>query len=241
MAATASAADVVWASETVHANETSAAVTSMRFNAQTDNQRYGVHGCFCSGFELSGTNVGEILRARALMTGARFDEESASTWPNVTSVDNFIPACVTAGRLFVQTVGTVTRAVRTARNIRISFEVETFPQLGYDSDNVCQTIIGARRGRVVPTITWTEDAEAAGTQSLADIYDATNLKHIMVTFSSADGSAMGFYLSNAKCISPRPVQMDGDGLNQVEVSFKGMTGPTSTTELTHSAWRLAFA
>lgn len=241
MAASANAADVVFGSETVHCLEQSAAVTSMRFNAQTDNQRYTVHGCWCSGFELSGTNVGEILRARALMSGARFAEESASTWPTDIASENFIPACVTAGRLFVQTVGTTTRAVRTARNIRISFEVETYPIMGYDSDNACQTIIGVRRGAVVPTITWTEDAEAAGTQSLADIYDATSLKHIMVTFSSADGSAMGFYLSNAKCITPRPTQMDGDGLNQVEVSFKGMTGPTSTSELTHSAWRLAFA
>jgi hypothetical protein len=238
---TPNAADVVYGAETVHCNETLASVTTMRFNAQTDNQKYGVHGCFATGLEISGIGVGEVPRARVQMTGARFAEESASTWPTDVASENFIPAVCTAGNVFVQTVGTTTRAMRQVRNLRISFEVETFPQMGYDSDNADQTLVGVRRGRVVPTITWQEDAEAAGTNTLYDMYAAANLKHIMVSLSCADGSAMGFYLSNAKMISPRPVQNDVDGLNQVEASFKGMTGPTSTSELIHSAWRLGFA
>jgi len=240
-AATPSAADVVYGAETVYCNESSSAITSMRFNALTANQRFGIWGAYCSGLEISGTNVGEILRARATITGSRFASESGSTWPTAVSTDDFTPAPCTAGAVFVQTVGTTTRAMRTVRDLTISFDVQTYPLMGYDSSNQYQTIVGCVRGAVTPTISWTEDAEAAGTESLYDIYSGSSLKHIMVTLSSADGSAMGFYLSNAKCISPRPTQMDGGGLNQVQVSFQGMAGPTTTSELTHSAWRLGFA
>lgn len=240
-AGTPEAGAVVYGAEMVHCNETLSTVSSMRFNALTANQTVGIWGAYCGGVTIEGTNVGELPKITPHMVGSAWDEESASTWPNAVAVDSFVPAPCTAGRLWINTVGTSTRAVRVVRDVQISFEVEAYPLMGYNSVRQYQTIVGCARGAITPTITWTEDAEAAGTQSLADIYDTTALKHIMFSLNTADGSSMGFYLPNAKCVSPRPTQMDGDGLNQVSISFQGMSGPTSTTELTHSAWRLGFA
>ena len=240
-AGTPSAGAVVYGAETVYCNETLSTVSSMRFNALTANQRVGIWGAYCSGVTIEGTNTGELPKATPHLIASAWDEESASVWPCVTAQDSFVPSPCTAGRLWINTVGTSTRAVRSVRDVKIQINVETYPIMAYDSLRQYQTIIGCVRGASTPIISWTEDAEAAGTQSLADIYDATSLKHIMFSMSTADGSAMGFYLPNAKCITPRPVQNAVDGLNRVSVSFQGMSGPTATTELTHSAWRLGFA
>ena len=240
-AGTPSAGAVVYGAETVHANETSSQMSSMRFNALTASQRVGIWGAVCTGVTIEGTNVGELPKIIPKFTASAWDEESASTWPCVTAVDNFVPAPCTAGRLWINTIGTSTRAVRSVRDVKIQINIETSVGPGYDSLRPYSTMTGCVRIKSTPIITWTEDAEAAGTQSLADIYEATALKHIMFSMSTADGSAMGFYLPNAKCNDRRPVQQAIDGRNQVSVTFEGMSGPTATTELTHSAWRLGFA
>jgi len=232
---------VVYGAETVHVNETLTTVTSMRFNVLTANQRLAIFGCYCKGMTFSGFGVGELPQVVCHMVGSFFDEEPASTWPTAVAVESFVPAPCTAGNLFVQTVGTATRTMRQVRDLKLTLDFETFPQPGYNTARQYQTIIGCVRGRVTPKIAWTEDAEAAGTQTLVDMYESSNLKHIMASLSTADSQSVAFYLANAKMIGPRPNQQDIGGTNQVTAAFQGMAGPTATTELTHSAFRMGLA
>ena len=88
-------------------------------------------------------------------------------------------------------------------------------------------------------ITWTMDADAAGTRTILDAWAAGTLKHILFAANTSDGQAVAFYLPNAKPVGDRPSQRTVNGLNQITVTYEGLSGPTSTTELTHSAWRMA--
>ena len=232
---------VVYGAETIHCNETLTTMTSMRMNALTANQRLGIFGIYCEGATFSGFGVGELPEVVCHMVASFFDEESASTWPTAVAVESYVPAPCTAGQLFYQTVATTTRNILTVRDVKIDLAVETFPLLGYNAARQYQSIIGCVRGASKMRITWTMDADAAGTQTVLDAWEAGTLKHILFAANTADGQAVAFYLSNAKPVGDRPSQRTVSGLNQITVTYEGLAGPTSTTELTHSAWRMALA
>ena len=233
--------DVICAAVMIHGYETpNATMPSMRFNAQSANQRANIWGAYCVGADLS-FEVGQPARADMRMKGSRWAMESASTWPSETTTDTFTPAPCTGGRVFVNVAGTTTRAVRTIRNLKVSLDLQRVPLLGYDSNNAYQSIVGYREIKNQMTVTWEEDCEAACTDTLGGYYTGSSFYHICFTFSAADGSAVGLYLPKAKLVTPRPTQMDGAGLNQKSVTMVGVTGGTVTSALTQSSWRLASA
>ena len=241
MAASASGSDVVYAAELVYPLETAAVPTSMRFNMLTANQRYGAAGCLPVSMSLTGTNPGEFLRMDTTMQASRWAAESASSFPTAVAMDDFDPAPNCGGNVFVQVVGTTTRAMRVCRDITVDIDMQRRPLPGLNTAYPYAMHVGYRTVRTGLKISWTEESETAGTDTLGAMYDAAVNYHIMVTFSSANGSAMGLYIRNAKLVSPRPTQMTTDDLNQKRVTFEAVTGPTVTTDLTASAWCMAFA
>jgi hypothetical protein len=246
--ATVQAADVVYAAEQVHCNEGTTAPDvspSLRFNLQSANQRLNAWGCFLGAAPtFSGFNAGEIPRVSLPIAVSQWGFESASTYPTTTSVDDFVPAVVAAGSMFVQTHGTTTRALQTVRNVEFSIDYQVQPLFGPGSDNAQSVIIGARRLKCQPMISFDVDAEAAGTQTWSDNWASTASTaywHILYSMSCTNGSAMGLYLPRCKLVDQRPTQTSVDGLNRVRVSFVGLSDVSAgTTELERSAWRMAF-
>jgi hypothetical protein len=239
------ASDVIYAAELVHCNEGTTAPDvspSLRFNIQTANQRYGCWGCFLGGAPtFSGFNAGEIPMVSLPISVSQWEVESASTYPTTTSVDNFVPAVVAAGSFFIQEHGTTTRNKIAVRDVEFSLDYQVQPLFGPGSEDANTIIIGARRLKCQPTLAFTMDAEAAGTQTYADAWSGTTYYHILYSMSVTDGSAMGLYLPKAKLVGMKPTQIEGDGLNRVRVEFQGvMDLAAGTTELERSAWRMGF-
>ena len=242
LAGTPNASDVVYAPELVYPNEspTSTAPTSMRFQMQTANQRYNVNGAWCSGLELIDWSPGRTPRVRANMSAARWTEESSSTFPTTTSTDAFAAAPVAGGSFFLQAVGTTTRATYDIRDFQANINIETVPVLGPGSGNSHVDIIGVRRGKCMLSFTVTLDAETAGTQTFADIWNTSansrSYYHVMYTLSAEDGTAVGLYCPKVMITGTRPVQSDIDGLNRIQVSFRAVTGGTSDTALEQASF-----
>jgi hypothetical protein len=240
------AGDVVYGCEHVYPSEDASGydVTSMRFNLQTANQRLNAWGCFPQGFSVSGFNAGEIPECTVDMGVSQWGFESASTYPTATAVDDFVPAKVAAGSMYVQEMTTTTRALETVRDVQFNVDLQVIPLYGPGSDNADTIIIGARRVKSQATISFTVDAEAAGTQTWSDAWAATTpvYYHILYTLSATDGSAMGIYMPKCKLIGQRPTQIDHNGLNRVRVEFLALTESVTTTptDLEQSSWRMGF-
>jgi hypothetical protein len=226
--------DVVYAMETVHPAEddTAATIVSERYQIQTANQKYDCRGCYCTSLAFTGFNTGEIPQVTAQINPSYWFPENTSTWPTPTNVDSFTPAPVSAGSFFIQTVGTTTRNLLNVRDVQFNVDL--------------QAVIGVRRVRCQSSITFTVDSDAPGTDVLGDIWTGTDLKHILYTLSAEDGSAMAIYMPNAKAVQVRPTQHDRNGVNCKDrngvncktITMLGLTGPTSTSDLLHSNFRI---
>ncbi len=238
--ATPNEADVVYAYEMVHPAEddTAATIVSERYQIQTANQRYDARGCYCSSLSFSGFNTGDVSQVTAQINPSYWFAESASTWPTATSVDSFTPAPVSAGSFYIQTVGTTTRTLLNVRDVQFNVDLQTIPLMGPGGNTARQAVIAARRVRCQASITFTVDSDAAGTDTIGDIWAGTDLKHILYTLSAEDGSSVALYLPNAKPVAIRPTQQDQSGVNAKTITMMGLTGPTDTTDLLHSNFRI---
>jgi hypothetical protein len=245
MEGTGAASDVVYASSIVHPAEddTAATIVSERYCIQSANQRYKVHGCWCSALSFTGFNAGEIPRVDATISCSRWLPESASAWPTAVSVDAFTPAPVAGGSFFYNTVGTATLQTADIRDVQFSVDLQTVPLMGHNTDFARQVVQGVRRTRCQGMLSFTVDSEAAGTDTWGDLWNASspNYIHWMLTLSAEDGSAVGIYSPKAKIVGLRPTQSDNAGVNAKRVTLQCLTGGTTTTDLTHSNFRIALA
>jgi hypothetical protein len=107
--------------------------------------------------------------------------------------------------------------------------------------NQYQDIVGCRRTPDKIQVTWTEDADAATTSPVLPGYGTgTNKKHLMYTSSTAAGSRIAIYLPQV-CITNVAIQKVDQNLNRLTTTGMAYTGPTTTNDLTLSAFRMAFA
>ena len=136
-------------------------------------------------------------------------------------------------------VGTTTRTKYCYRDLSVDIQLETQPLMGPCSSNVRQVVAGARRMACNAKIAFTIDAEAAGTETLGDIWDAEIFQQVMVTLSTEDGSAVALWFPNCRPVGPRPVQFDDNGLNRIRIELEAHTSQDSTTALTHAAFIIA--
>lgn len=212
----------------------------LRFRLLTANLQYACHGCFPTAVSLTGLNSGERPQIEVTWQVARWSAVSA-TFPSALSSNQYNPAPIAAGSLFVNDVGTATRAVRTYRNFSIDYTLGMEPLLGPGGTSIYQSVVGCRRTVDSIKVSWTEDADAATTTPVLQGYGTgTTSKHVLWTGSVTAGSAIGIYLPKV-CITNVPVQkMDGN-LNRLTIEGQAYTGPTTTNDLTASAFRLGFA
>ena len=215
-------------------------VPGIRLRLLTGNLQYACHGCFPTSAKLTGLNTGERPQIEITFAVSRWDAVSA-TFPSAVASNQYNPAPVAAGSLFVAPVGTATRAVRTYRNFAIDYTMGMEMLMGPGGVGAYQAIVGCRRTVDSIKVSWTEDADAATASPVLQGYGTgTTSYHVLWTGSTTPGSAIGIYLPKV-CFTNVPVQkMDGN-INRVSIEGEAYTSATTTSELTLSAFRLALA
>lgn len=240
---TPNAADQIYAALSIFPDEQPAgtAITSTRWQIQSANNQWRLYGCFPMSCEFSGMNHGEVPQV-ALTYGVSYYASTSQTFPDATAVSAQTLAPVTMGSVFIQDVGTVTRAKYSARSWGLAIDNQVTPLMGPGAANDGQIIVGAVRTKCAAKINMQFDAEAAGTTTWADLWDARTLQQVLVTLGTGaaadDGKMLGWYFRNCRMSGSRPVQSDGDGVNRVDVTFEAMTGDT-TGATAPASWRLA--
>lgn len=237
--------DVIRPAYNIYPSETPSAglngtVPGIRLRLLTGNLQYACHGCYPTSAKLSGLNTGERPQIEIVFAVSRWDSVVA-TFPSAVASNQYNPAPVAAGSLFVAAVGTATRAVRTYRNFSIDYTLGMDALIGPGGVGAYQKVVGCRRTVDSIKVSWTEDADAATASPVLQGYGTgTTSYHVLWTGSTTPGSAIGIYLPKV-CFSNVPVQkMDGN-LNRTSIEGDAYTGGTTTSELTLSAFRLAMA
>jgi len=239
------ASDVMYSSEVVHVTEgpTVTALTGVRFLLQTANNRFLCHGCYPMSASFSGLANGEIPEVEVEWGVSWWEPEASSTWPSVTSVDQFVPAPSAGGSFFFQQVGTVTRQTYTINSFALNVGLGIVPIMGPGGANQYQAVIGARRVKDTIGFDFTVEAAAASaTPTWWSLWSTGSQKyHCLYSVSIADGSAVAFYFPSVCITGDRPTQVDDSGVNRIKVSCTAYTGATTTSDLTLSAMRIGLA
>lgn len=217
-------------------NPTSGAVSSIRMRVLTANLQYELHGCYAKGVALSGLGPGE-LPAIEITWGVSWWRYTTATFPSAVASNTYAPAPNAAGSLFVQNFATSTRATRNVRNVTLDYTLGIAELKGVGGVNQYQTIVGARRTPDAIKMTWTEDAAA----SVDTLFTAGTFQHVLYTLNPTATTAVGIYLPRACVTGARPIQMDDGGINRQKVEVTGYTSTDTSSDLTLSAFRMAFA
>lgn len=234
-------ASAIYVAENIYPSETPNAaantVTGLRFRLATANLQYECHGVFARAVRITGTNPNEFLTIE-IDWGVSWWEEIAESI--VIPTDQYEPLPNAAGSMFLQVRGTKTRALRTYRTLAINIALGIREEVGPGGANLYQSIVGVKRTPDTVTIDVTEDSVAASTSpALAALWDADASYHCLIGFTVGDNQRVAFYSPSVEFVGDRPKQMNGDGINRLSYQLRCCTGPTTTSELTLSAYRLA--
>jgi len=240
MDATPSENDVIYAAQNIYPLESAnaATVASTRWLLQTANGQWKARGCFPKRITISQINVGEAPTWEIEMGVSQWEDGVSETFPTTDTTDAKDGSVCAAGSLFIGDVGTVTRNTYCHRSWTLNINMEVMPLKGICSSNQYQTTVSARRTAFSVDLGVVLDAEAAGTTTWADKFEAGTMQHVLMTLSSVNGKAIGFYFPNAE-ITSRPTQEAGDNLNRIGIGFRALTGPDKTSEETMACMKLA--
>lgn len=231
---------IVYAADNVYPSETTCAVSSRRFQILTADTQWVAHGCYPMGVVYD-IPIGGIATAKVTV-GVSWFEPVSTTFPSAKSVTTDTPAPVAAGSVFFQTVGTATRATLSVRSFSVSYTLGIAPIMGLDGVSPYQSTIGASRTPDACTVAMVVDAAGASSSPTYWADWLTNAgKHLLFSASTADGQAWAMYFPQLFWDGNRPTQEESDGLNRLSLNLKASTGPTTTTDLTASMFRLGLA
>ena len=236
--------DVVYTGRNIYPQgspSTAGDLTGIRLGLKTANQQYICHGCYATSIEFTELGPGKMPKVRVTFAVAWWEQVNA-TFPVATAMQTHSGMVVAGGSLFYNAVGTATRATRTCRDFTLSIEMENVPLLGPGGASNFQSIVGARRVRQTAHVSWVEDAEAAGTDTIGSLWNTdensiTN-RHALYNLNTRDGANAAFYFPNLVVEGARPVQFEQGGLNMMRWSFRADTAQSGSTDLERSSWRL---
>jgi hypothetical protein len=240
------AAQVVLAATMFYPYETSDVLVTQRFCIMTANQRYNCHGCFPTAIQFNGLNAGEIPTVTITMACARFAEESAENWPALDdAVTAYSPSPVAAGSFWENALATTAYATKTIRDFQLNIDLGVIPLRGPGGVNAFQDVIGATRIGCKASYSYVTDAQAAGSQAEADLWDTAEdsyvTRHAIYTLSVGDKRSVAFCFPRAVMTGARPVQFDHDGINRIRSSYHCIAHGLATNALTNASWILALA
>lgn len=234
--------DVVYAPTMLYPSETptTTSVTGLRFLLQTANLCYECHGCYPSAITFAGLNTGELPTIDVTWVVSWW-AYSTATFPSTVSTDLFQPTANAGGSMFANTNGTTTRAKLTNRSFQLSWKLGMESLMGPGGAVNYQAIVGARRLPDVIDLRFMIDADAQTNTPVLDGYaTGTNKFHVLYTLSTTNGSAVGFYFPNV-AFNDRSLQKIDKNINRYEFVGQAQCSATTTSDLTLSAARIAFA
>jgi hypothetical protein len=235
------AADKVFAMALVYPNESHNQTSGpgLRFLLQTANQSILAHGCYATEVAISGLSNGQLPRV-TITYAASWWEFVAQAMPTSVAHAAHEPAPVAAGSIFLQALGTSTRATVQPREFELTINLETVALPGPEGHNPYQRIVGYRRTRCQAMVSMQIDAQAnTATPLWSERWADTSKEwHLLATFSAVDGRALALYCPRMQIVGNRPTQADREGLNVVPLQLRAVTGPDDESELTLSNFRL---
>ncbi len=234
--------DVVYGAYTIYPSEspTAGAVTGTRFRLSTANLSYECHGCYPTAVSLTGLNPGERPQIE-ITWGVSWWGYSTATFPSTVTSNQYSPAPVAAGSLFVADNGTATRTKRTCRSLSIDYTLGMVPLMGPGGSSIYQACVGARRTPDKIKWTWTEDADAATVSpALPGFGTALTYKHALYTLSPTPGSSV-IFSSPRLAVDNVAVQRADGNINRLTISATACTSTVTTSDLTLSAWRMGLS
>lgn len=238
-----SSGDVIYTAELVYLFEllSTATVQPLRFEIFTGNQQYRCHGCFPQSFQIGGTENGGFPYVE-IEWGVSWWEPVSTTFPTATAPDEFAPAPIAGGSVFLAEQGTSTRTTYETRSWSLDVQLGVVPKTGPGGVNASQNIVGATRVPSTVTFEMVVDAETATASPTwpGRWADTTKLYHLLIGANkAASGQRWALYMPEMRLVDSKPTQFAQDRLNMQRVRFEAFTGPTVTTDLTASALRLA--
>ncbi|HEY1813016.1 MAG TPA: hypothetical protein VGG74_11785 [Kofleriaceae bacterium] len=215
-------------------------ITGLRFLLQTANLQYECHGCVATAIAISGLNTGQFPTIDITWTVSWW-RYSTSTFPSSVATETFQPAANAGGSLFMNAVGTATRAKRVFRDFTLDYKLGVVMLPGPGGVNPYQMYVGARRTVDSITVSWMEDADAATTTPVLPLLgEGTAAQHVLWTGNPTAGKAMGLYFPNFN-VSNVAIQAANANINRLKITGMAYTGPLTTNDLTASAMRMGFA
>jgi hypothetical protein len=235
---------VLYSAVNMFLNETptSADVTSIRMRVLTANLQCLLHGCYPTAFTLGNLNTAQVPTLDIDWGVARWGYTTGGTFPSTVTQNAFLPAANAAGSMFVQDVGTSTRALQTFRNLEVKVTLGHVPLMGPGGVGAYQAVVGCRRQPSTIEISWVADADSVtASPALDTMFTSTTGKHILITLNTVAGKRVGIYFPRVFFRGDRPVQFNDGGVNRMRITGTAHTGPTTTNNLTASAMRIAFS
>lgn len=219
-------------------------ITSFRVRVITSNGVYNLRGCYPLSAPKFTLSLGQIPMWECEIGVSHVDNTTA-TFPSATVPQRHMPGPIVNGSLALQQVGTTTRAVEAVREFEIDLGFTGVGLKGFASNFEGQINTGCRRLPGMASAAFVVDKEAAGTDTWWDRaeLDPTSavFYHWVYTATAADGRAFGIYCPRAAIMEKQSIQVAHDGFNRQRVKLELQRGLTTTTDLTASPYRLAFA
>ena len=233
----APSSDQVYATQVAYPTETNPSVTK-RFllGFTTTNAQYHALGCQLESVSIS-TPIGGKPEVTLVYRGAYWDR-GAETIPHGVTMPASNWAPVAGGSVFINSVGTATRATVTPSAIEFSVDMGLSPNVGPGGTGIYQYIVGWERTMAKPRLTMT----IPWVTTYETIFDTdgsnTTHQHILITCNPTAGRSVGLYLPRAYVAGARPTFTDNSGLLYQTITWEGREGTTTTNDLTRSAFRL---
>jgi hypothetical protein len=219
----------------------SAAVTPTRWRFISANMQYDCRGCYPKSWTKSGLGPSGEPTIKITFGVSVWFETASGTLPDVTSVQTFAHAPVSAGSFFFGAYGSTTRDATTKLNIRdfnITHKIGIVERKGHYGNYAGQVVTGCARTRDEITGDFTIDApDATAASALLANWSANSPYHMLYGWSAADGSAGGLYSPYVVPDGDPPVQFNMDGINSMRLKFRCGSDKTKSTDLERSAVR----
>lgn len=241
--------DVIYSSKVLYPKEDPGEVPgTVRLQVLTSNGHFILRGCFVAenGFRVSGQMPGGVLDWELDLMVSHVQTASA-TFPSATVPQRHAggPALVN-GSVAIQETGVTTRATESVRELSLTFNIGCQGIKGPGGNFEGQCYVACRRTATSLTISMVVDAEAAGTYTWRDRFDAdpntaADYYQVLLSLLVHDGRALGLYAGRCKLVDVQPMQMAHEGFNRVRLTFEATTRITESSEQRRASWMFAAA
>jgi hypothetical protein len=244
LAAAMNNGDAITPSEMIYPFESpaSSVVQPFRMRLMTANLQVLAHGCYAKAITFDFPLGGKP--SVTVRVGCSWWEYVAATYPDVTAIDDFLPAPIAAGSFFEGNHGVTTRA---AANIKAITSFSLTYQLGISEKRTpggvqqYQLITGAVRTPGDCTFEYTEDSEAATTTPSGGGSDTQYYHGLFGWNGASSGQRGGVYFPKFCKLEEKAVQVNDNGVNRKRVLCRAYRGDTTTNDLTKSCFRIGLA